>query len=58
MGIRKKKTLVEQAVDYVEQTVEQVRPHVEQAVDTARDRAVPLLAGRSRQGRTGDRGRP
>ena len=42
MGIRKKKSLVEQAVDYVEQAVEQVRPHVEQAVDTARERAVPL----------------
>ena len=39
MGIRKKKTLMEQASDYVEQ----VRPHVEQAVETARDRAVPLL---------------
>lgn len=43
MGIRKKKSLVEQAVDYVEQAVEQVRPHVEQAVDTARERAVPLI---------------
>ena len=32
MGIRKKKTLVEQAVEYVEQAVEQARPHVEQAV--------------------------
>ena len=30
MGIRKKKTLIEQAVDYVEG---QVRPHVEQAVE-------------------------
>lgn len=39
MGIRKKKTLIEQASDYVEQ----VRPHVEQAVESARDRAVPLL---------------
>ena len=39
MGIRRKKTLIEQASDYVEQ----MRPHVEQAVETARDRAVPLL---------------
>lgn len=39
MGIRKKKTLIEQAADYVDQ----VRPHVEQAVESARDRAVPLL---------------
>lgn len=39
MGIRKKKTLIEQAADYVEQ----VRPHVEQAVESARDKAVPLL---------------
>ena len=39
MGIRKKKTLIEQATDYVEQ----VRPHVEQAVGAARDKAVPLL---------------
>ena len=39
MGIRKKKTLIEQASDYVEQ----VRPHVEQAVGAARDKAVPLL---------------
>jgi len=40
MGIRKKKTLIEQAADYVDQ----VRPHVEQALESARDRAVPLLA--------------
>ena len=39
MGIRKQKTLIEQAADYVEQ----VRPHVEQAVESARDKAVPLL---------------
>lgn len=39
MGIRKKKTLIEQAADYVDQ----VRPHVEQAVESARDKAVPLL---------------
>lgn len=39
MGIRKQKTLIEQAADYVDQ----VRPHVEQAVESARDRAVPLL---------------
>lgn len=43
MGIRRKKTLMEQAADYVEQAVEQVRPHVEHAVDTARERAVPAL---------------
>lgn len=39
MGIRKKQTLIEQATGYVEQ----VRPHVEQAVESARDKAVPLL---------------
>ena len=40
MGIRRKKTLIEQASDYVDQ----VRPHVEQAVVTAKDRTAPLLA--------------
>jgi vacuolar-type H+-ATPase subunit H len=39
MGIRRKKTLIEQASDYVDQ----VRPHVEQAVADARDKAVPLI---------------
>jgi hypothetical protein len=39
MGIRKNKTLIEQASDYVDQ----VRPQVEQAVEAARDKAVPLL---------------
>lgn len=39
MGIRRKKTLIEQATDYVEQ----VRPHVEQALENARDQAKPLL---------------
>jgi hypothetical protein len=43
MGIRRKKTFMEQAVDYVEHAVEQVRPHVEQAVDTAKERAVPAI---------------
>lgn len=43
MGIRRKKTFMEQAADYVEQAVEQVRPHVEHAVDTAKDRAVPAI---------------
>ncbi|MGH3347347.1 MAG: hypothetical protein ACRDO4_10215 [Nocardioides sp.] len=43
MGIRRNKTLVEQAVDYVEHKVEQAKPHVEQAVGTARERAVPLM---------------
>lgn len=43
MGIRRKKTFMEQAVDYVEHAVEQVRPHVEHAVDTARERAVPAI---------------
>lgn len=39
MGIRKKKTFIEQAADYVDQ----VRPHVEQALETAKDQARPLL---------------
>ena len=43
MGIRRKKTFMEQAADYVEQAVDQVRPHVEHAVDTAKDRAVPAI---------------
>ncbi len=43
MGIRRKKTFMEQAADYVEHAVDQVRPHVEHAVDTAKERAVPAL---------------
>ena len=39
MQIRKKKTFLEQAGEYVEA----VRPHVEQAAQTAKERAVPLL---------------
>jgi vacuolar-type H+-ATPase subunit H len=39
MGIRKKKTFIEQATDYVDQ----VRPHVEQALETAKEQAKPLL---------------
>ena len=43
MGIRKNKSVVEQAAEFVEQVVEQAKPKVESAVDTARERAVPLL---------------
>ena len=39
MQIRKKKSLLEQAGEYVEA----VRPHVEQAAQTAKERAVPVL---------------
>lgn len=39
MHIRKKKSLLEQAGEYVEA----VRPHVEQAAQTAKERAVPVL---------------
>ena len=39
MQIRKKKSLLEQAGEYVDA----VRPHVEQAAQTAKERAVPLL---------------
>lgn len=39
MGIRRKKTLIEQAADYVDQ----VRPHVEHALETAKGQARPLL---------------
>lgn len=39
MQIRKKKSLLEQAGEYVES----VRPHVEQAAQTAKERAVPVL---------------
>ena len=39
MQIRKKKSLLEQAGEYVDA----VRPHVEQAAQTAKERAVPVL---------------
>ena len=39
MQIRKKKSLLDQAGEYVDA----VRPHVEQAAQTAKERAVPLL---------------
>ena len=39
MGFRKKKTLMDQAADIVEG----IRPTIESAVDTARDKAGPLI---------------
>ena len=39
MGFRKKKTLMDQAADIVEG----IRPTIESAVETARDKAGPLL---------------
>ena len=44
MRLRRKKSLIEQAGDYVEQVVESVRPQVESAVSTARDEARHLVA--------------
>lgn len=40
MGLRKKKSLIDQASEYVDQ----VRPQIESAVTSAKDRALPLLA--------------
>lgn len=40
MGLRKKKTLIDQASDYVES----VKPQIESAVSSARAKAAPLLA--------------
>lgn len=40
MGLRKKKSLIDQAAEYVES----VKPHVESAVTTAKDKALPLFA--------------
>lgn len=44
MGLRKKKSLMDQASETVEKYVEQVRPQVESAVATARDKAGPVIS--------------
>jgi hypothetical protein len=44
MGVRKKKTLLDQATGTVSQYVDQVKPQVESAVATAKDKAGPVLA--------------
>jgi hypothetical protein len=44
MGLRKKKSLLDQASDYVDQAVEQVRPQLESAMATAKDKAGPVIA--------------
>jgi hypothetical protein len=44
MGLRKNKSLLDQATDTVSQYVEQVKPQVESAVATAKDKAGPALA--------------
>jgi len=44
MGLRKKKSLLDQATDTVSQYVDQVKPQVESAVATAKDKAGPALA--------------
>lgn len=44
MGLRKKKSLLDQASDSVTQYADQVRPHVESAVATAKEKAGPALA--------------
>jgi hypothetical protein len=44
MGLRKNKTLLDQANETVSDYVEQVRPQVEAAVATAREKAGPVIA--------------
>ncbi len=44
MGLRKKKSLLDQASDTVSEYVEQVKPQLETAVATAREKAGPVLA--------------
>jgi len=44
MGLRKNKSILDQASDTMTEYVEQVRPHVEAAVATAREKAGPALA--------------
>lgn len=44
MRLRKKKSLIEQAGDYVESVVDTVRPQVEAAIAEAREKAGPALA--------------
>jgi hypothetical protein len=44
MGLRKNKSLLDQATDTVSQYVDQVKPQVESAVATAKDKAGPALA--------------
>lgn len=44
MRLRKKKSLIEQAGDYVESVVDAVRPQVEAALSEAREKAGPAIA--------------
>lgn len=44
MGLRKNKSILDQASDTVTEYVEQVRPQLEAAVATAREKAAPALA--------------
>ncbi len=44
MGLRKNKSILDQASDAVTDYVEQVRPQVEAAVATAREKAGPVIA--------------
>jgi hypothetical protein len=44
MGLRKNKSLLDQATDTVSQYAEQVKPQVETAVAAAREKAGPMLA--------------
>lgn len=44
MGLRKNKSLLDQASDTVSQYVDQVKPQLETAVATAKDKAGPALA--------------
>jgi hypothetical protein len=44
MRLRKKKSLIEQAGDYVDTVVDTVRPQVEAAIAEAREKAGPALA--------------
>lgn len=44
MGLRKNKSLLDQATDTVTQYAEQAKPHLESAVATAKEKAGPALA--------------
>lgn len=44
MGLRKKKSILDQAGDTVNEYVDQVKPQLESAVATAREKAGPVLA--------------
>src|SRR5699024_2849924 len=44
MGIRKKKSVIDQAIDQANEFAESVRPQIESALVTAKEKAGPALA--------------